>query len=243
MFIGYPRSGHSLVGSLLDAHENILIAHEANVLERIDEPISREDIYLELWENSWQQAENTRQETGYSYAVNGQLQGDVTELRVIGDKKGGRSSAQIDQRPELIDILRQKLGDHRLRLLHVTRHPLDNITTIHTRASENPKRPGQTLPAAIDFYFQRCDAVAKIRARLGSDVFDLRLEDLVEEPKRVLSDCCAFLGVPAGDDYLEACSKIVFGKPNQTRGKVDWPEERLREVEERMRAYDFLARY
>ncbi len=26
MFIGYPRSGHSLVGSLLDAHPNIIVA-------------------------------------------------------------------------------------------------------------------------------------------------------------------------------------------------------------------------
>ena len=33
MFIGYPRSGHSLVGSLLDAHPNIIIAHELNALQ------------------------------------------------------------------------------------------------------------------------------------------------------------------------------------------------------------------
>ena len=32
LFIGYPRSGHSLVGSLLDAHPDIAIAHEVNVL-------------------------------------------------------------------------------------------------------------------------------------------------------------------------------------------------------------------
>ena len=32
MFIGYPRSGHSLIGALLDAHPNIIIAHELNDL-------------------------------------------------------------------------------------------------------------------------------------------------------------------------------------------------------------------
>ena len=32
IFIGYPRSGHSLLGSLLDAHPEMVIAHELDVL-------------------------------------------------------------------------------------------------------------------------------------------------------------------------------------------------------------------
>ena len=34
MFIGYPRSSHSLVGAILDAHPEIIIPHEYNVLQR-----------------------------------------------------------------------------------------------------------------------------------------------------------------------------------------------------------------
>ena len=30
-FIGYPRSGHSIIASLMDAHPNIVIAHQYNV--------------------------------------------------------------------------------------------------------------------------------------------------------------------------------------------------------------------
>jgi hypothetical protein len=243
MFIGYPRSGHSLVGSLLDAHEHILIAHEANALDQVDAGCTRDALYLDLWENSWRQAEDSRQETGYSYAVPGQFQGDVSDLRVIGDKKGGRSSELLNQRPELLDALRRVLGDHRLRMMHVTRHPLDNITTIRTRAEERPQRPGQTLQAAIDFYFERCDAVAKIRDRLGAEVFDLRLEDLVREPEPWLERSCEFLGVEAGPSYLADCSKIVFGEPKQTRGKIEWPAERIGEVYDRMSAYAFLEEY
>jgi len=33
MFVGYPRSGHSLIGSLLDAHPNVVIAHEMDALQ------------------------------------------------------------------------------------------------------------------------------------------------------------------------------------------------------------------
>ena len=32
MFIGYPRSSHSLVGAILDAHPEIIIPHEYNLL-------------------------------------------------------------------------------------------------------------------------------------------------------------------------------------------------------------------
>ena len=34
MFIGYPRSGHSLVGALLDAHPEVIIAREYDILDK-----------------------------------------------------------------------------------------------------------------------------------------------------------------------------------------------------------------
>ena len=33
VFIGYPRSGHSLIGSLLDAHPEVIVSDEYNVVE------------------------------------------------------------------------------------------------------------------------------------------------------------------------------------------------------------------
>ena len=34
MFIGYPRSSHSLVGAILDAHPEIIIPHEYDVIAK-----------------------------------------------------------------------------------------------------------------------------------------------------------------------------------------------------------------
>ncbi|MCP5043311.1 MAG: sulfotransferase [bacterium] len=243
MFIGYQRSGHSLVGSLLDAHDSIVIAHEADALERISEGISREDLYLELWENSWRQARKGRQETGYSYQVPGGRQGSSRGLRVIGDKKGGRSSTILAERPHLLGALRKTLGDHRLRVIHVMRHPLDNIATIHSRAAENPRRGGQTLREAIDVYFGKCDTVARVRKELGEDLLDLRLEQLIAQPAAELERCCIFLGVDPTPTYLEACSAIVYARPNKARTKFEWPPELRDEVLERLSRYDFLQPY
>ena len=36
LFIGYPASGHSIVGAILDAHPQIIIPHEYDVLENWD---------------------------------------------------------------------------------------------------------------------------------------------------------------------------------------------------------------
>lgn len=36
MFIGYPRSSHSLVGALLDAHPQIIVTHEHHLIQKWD---------------------------------------------------------------------------------------------------------------------------------------------------------------------------------------------------------------
>jgi len=45
MFIGYSRSGHTLVGSLLDAHPEMVIAHELDALKYIMAGFGRRTIF------------------------------------------------------------------------------------------------------------------------------------------------------------------------------------------------------
>ena len=52
MFVGYPRSGHSLIGSLLDAHPNMLVAHELSALKYLLAGFRKEQIFYLLLENS-----------------------------------------------------------------------------------------------------------------------------------------------------------------------------------------------
>jgi hypothetical protein len=56
MFIGYPRSGHTLVGSLLDAHPNIILADELNALKFIEAGFSERQIFYLLLRNSRRRA-------------------------------------------------------------------------------------------------------------------------------------------------------------------------------------------
>src|SRR5215207_7292340 len=92
MFIGYPRSGHSLVGALLDAHPNAIIAHELNALECVEKGVDKGCIFQLVLENSRKFAKSGRRWEGYSYKVSNQWQGRFERLLVIGDKKGGGST-------------------------------------------------------------------------------------------------------------------------------------------------------
>lgn len=66
MFVGYPRSGHSLVGSLLDAHPNIVIAHELDALRYIKEGFNKKQLFYLLLEKSQRFTKAGREWTGYS---------------------------------------------------------------------------------------------------------------------------------------------------------------------------------
>ena len=64
MFIGYPRSSHSLMGSLIDAHPNAIIAHEQDVLKYIKYGFTKEALFPLLLRNSEEFTANGRTWTG-----------------------------------------------------------------------------------------------------------------------------------------------------------------------------------
>ena len=82
-FIGFPRSGHTLVSSLLDAHPHVIIANEFDIIGKWQEwqAARRNKYYLfdQLYFNSKEEADvGYRSATGrhkYSYHVPGQWQG------------------------------------------------------------------------------------------------------------------------------------------------------------------------
>src|SRR3954451_4148621 len=131
MFIGYPRSGHSLIGSLLDAHPDVVIAHEVNVLKLVADGADRRAVIGTLLEAAEAEAMRPlgRRSSGYSYAVPGQWQGQVRRLRVIGSKYGDKTSNRLGKQPEELKLLKERLRTP-LRFLHVTRNPFDMIARV-----------------------------------------------------------------------------------------------------------------
>ena len=99
MFIGYPRSSHSLVGAILDAHPEIIIPHQYDALRYWIKyrpstagktKISKYHLFFDLHQLSREQAMfgirstyNEGKMEGYSYNVPGLWQGGYqTRIKV-----------------------------------------------------------------------------------------------------------------------------------------------------------------
>jgi len=238
MFLGYPRSGHSLVGSLIDAHPHAIIAHEQHALRYVRYRFSRDQLFWLLLENSRAFTAGGREWTGYSYAVPGQWHGRFSELRVIGDKRGGTSVRKLGKQPYLLERLR-KLVRVPVKFIHVVRNPFDNVSTMHVRSGR-----GRPLDYSLDHYLGMARGVRDLVAGLAKDeVLELRHEDLVADPRARLASVCRFLGLAADDAYLAACAGIVFDAPHRTRAEAPWTEALVDRLRREADALPFLAGY
>jgi hypothetical protein len=238
IFVGYPRSGHSLVGALLDAHPNVLVAHELDVLKYAALGYSREQLFALLVRNEQARVAGGHvSSTGYGYAVPGQWQGGYQRLEVIGDKKGGRSTIQLGRDPGLLDLLGTRV-EVPLRIVHVVRNPHDVIATMFRR------RKDRTLAQQVDAFFGLAGTVEVVRRRRDPSLFhEIHLEDLIADPPTALRGLCTFVSVPAEDGYLEACGRIVFPSPRRTRDAAPWTPDVLSEVAARAARHPSLAGY
>lgn len=237
IFIGYPRTGHSLIGSLLDAHPRMIIAHEMDALIFLQHGFSRNQVFHLLLENSKKMAAAGRRHSGYSYEVPNQWQGRFEKLEVLGDKKGARTAMGFYHDPGSLNVLRSKI-DKELKFVHVIRNPYDILATV-TRRSRR-----KTLDRNIDNLFKLCSSIAALKKHLPREqIFDLRLESFVDAPKVHLGQLCSFLGVEADHRYLEDCASIVFKSPKKSRFDIQWNRQSILQVRERMEAFSFLAGY
>lgn len=83
IFIGYPRSGHTLVSSLLDAHPHVIVANEFDIIGKwkMWDAANRSKYFLfdQLFMNSKQEADvgyrSATVQHRYTYHVPGQWQG------------------------------------------------------------------------------------------------------------------------------------------------------------------------
>jgi hypothetical protein len=241
MFIGHARSGHSIVGALLDAHPEAIVADEVDALQYVAAGFSRDQIFHLLLARSRRQAVKGRTKGGrdgktYSYHVPGQWQGQFTQLRVMGDSKAGVSTQRLADNPELLPRLHVTLQGVRPRVIHVVRNPYDNISTMMLRG-------GRTFDDAIGRYLANCETIRQLRRKLGNDLLTVRQENLIARPGPFLEEVCGFLGLSTSEEYRAACASILFRAPARSRGKVEWTPELIAQVQEATDRFDFLHGY
>jgi len=236
IFVGYPRSGHTLIGSLLDAHPEILCGHELSVLNYVQAGFSKKQIFHLLNQKSQHFTREGRSWNGYSYQVPGQWQGNSDRVRIIGDKKAAGSTFRLKTNPGVLKRLEQLVNTQPC-IVHVIRNPYDNITTI-SRKHDLP------LDAAIDWYFSLCESVLQVKEQVDKDLFfEMHHEAFISDVEKWLGRLCRFLGAEPSEAYLKACADIVFPSPKQTRRQLTWSPGQIQQVERQMATIPYLAGY
>jgi hypothetical protein len=236
LFVGYPRSGTTLVGAVLNAHPEIVVAQELDVLRYVRPGVRRDQLFSLLLRRDRAFAEGGFQWTGYDYAVPGQFQGSFRTLRVIGDKRAGKTTNRLRERPELLDELRRVVGVP-LRVVHVVRSPFDTTATMARRRQCD-------LSFAIGHYAGLSTTVDEVRAGLDpEELIDLRYESLTTDPKDELRRLCEFVGVETDPSYLQACAARVQSGGSRSRDSTTWSGADREAVEALIARRPVLAGY
>lgn len=236
MFVGYERSGHSLVASILDAHPHIVISNELDAFRLLREGFGRRSLGYLILDASRRFTDQGREWTGYSYLVPNQWNGRWRRIRVLGDKHGGLCTRHISRDPSLVSAMARTMNA-RIKVVHAIRNPYDNITTMGRKA-------GIALPQAVDRYIDLSRRVDMIRRHIApEDWFDIRNEDLIRDPALKIRQLVEFLGEEASPDYLNDAAGILLDQPRKTRSEAEWSPDLVARVDALIGATDCLQGY
>ena len=240
-FIGHNKSGTSMIGALLDAHPDAIVSDEVGAIHYLSQGFSRDQVFHMLLKGSRRELMKgrvtARRLTPYSYLVPGQWQGRYRELKVIGDGRAGSTTNLFSKQPQLLSQLTDLVEGINIRIIQTIRNPFDVISVMMVRGS-------RSFENSIAHYFNYCEILKKVRGQLGNEnLYPLRYEQFVQSPGNHLRAMCEFLGLDPDAEYIEACESIIHDDPVTHRQLVDWKDQLIHSVEEKIKAFDFLDGY
>ena len=274
-FIGYARSSHSIVGSMMDAHPNVMLAHEYMLFSKWAEDKdlatklqNKTFLFNELYKVSHRAAtyglrSGSKDGKGYSLDVREAMwQGKYTELKVIGDKSGGKTARLYSRSPDEMTRIYHELARTvkvPIRVVHVVRNPYDMIASrvLFSQHDENGqslhdlyvagKLGKVNLPDAVNrttiSLFKNVQAVTDMIPALNLTTLEIHNADFVKNPKGTLKKVCKFLDLKCPMDYLQACSDKTYKAVSRTRNAIVWDHGSTTAVKSMMKHYPFLERY
>ena len=266
-FLGHARSGHSIVGSLMDSHPHMVISHEYDLFRKLVNGFvapNKSEIFNALWKNSKETVvkglrAKYKSKKGYTLYVDGLYQGKyVDHIDVIGDKRGGTTTELLTSYPDKwlksFNIL--KSFNLTMKVIYVIRNPFDNIatsvlySTTSTQLVKNLKQSNTTVEVDSDtienhiiYYFKLHEAIIHAKTTYNLDVIEIHSKNFISDPKGTLLKVCNNIGVNCSDNYLETCKKKIFSSESKTRLLIKWTDEQLQMIQQNINNYSNLNTY
>jgi len=235
-FWGQGRTGHSWIGSAIDAAPDALVANEFNTWQSISSfGTQRLSLFRKLAQNSFICGMYGRIQI-YDYTIPNTSQGLVGEgynVTVVGDKRGGFTTrafwslgfpwtnetvAQLQhkQYKKLKDLVGPGIA---IKNIFVLRNPFDMIATQVLRQTEsrNPK----ILPDRIIASLQQLRQVLWAIDNLDNDWFVFSMEAFAIDTETEFRSICAWLEITC-DSIIEVVVNETHHSVHETRHEVEW---------------------
>ena len=260
LFVGAPRSGHSLVGAIVDAHPNARVSHELDMVGLVEQGFR------------WWQLAVLMSRFAQAFRAHGQHWNGLTyrpadpvpeaAITAIGDKKGDWTVRRIGARPALLSTLRRTIGSRRIVYIQVVRNPFDNIATMSLRKGRHYDRvriadrtgmgavaTSKRIPAAVrdDMladYEGLCQGMADIKSKVPvDDWITIHHEDLVADPVKAIETLFARAGLPVTGNAVRSAASLVTNEANATRHQITWTDRQVQRIDALRDRHAFLSRY
>ena len=258
LFVGHGRSGHSIIGAVLDAHPNVIMAHEYRVLEpcvrgsSTPQIQSKRDLFNNLYRNSYRSVQTGWRSPlptskGYNLHIESQWQGTFSQLKVIGDKGGGKLSntlvESLNKTVSCFSHLKKKIQIP-IVLFHVVRNPFDMLATkfanrrklsVHEMISKgrtlNVAR-NEIISAARNLARREKSAMKWINSKemKNTEVVHIRSEEFINDPRRRVKEMCYALDVPCPPYYVRACDEKIYKKVSASHKIINCTKAVIQEV-------------
>ena len=269
-FVGIGRSGHSIIGSLLDSHPHMVVAHESNLFFRLAHgqlSLTKPVIFNDLWKNTRDsildnglRAKSTNGK-GYTLFIDDLYQGRYVDyIEVIGDKKGRGTTEILDRQPDKWLHIYNTLKSHvtTMKGIHVIRNPYDNIATLAFFEFDNVtkenfgdiknsnktfKFESHVITDVINAYFRLQRAIQKGIRTYNLDIIVIHNKNVILEPKNTLIKLCNFLQVTCSNEYLQICTNKIYKAESKTRHMIEWTTEQLRVIQQNIDKFSWFEGY
>ena len=270
VFVGYSRSGSTIVGSMMDAHPKVIIANENQYMMKwwqgpSSEPsVSRNKLFPLLCKDSNRSATYGGRaphhvlRKGYSIGIKSHWQGKYTNLYVIGNKRAEGLTTLFLEDPLGMTIKYNQLSEALnvpIIAIHVIRNPFDMVATRmyyahktaypHTLLAKNVTKlhNDNLMKAEMSQMFALAETVMQMEREFKFNILHIHIEDFVKDADFTIKAMCTYLEVPCPEWYVRSCAESVFPNISRTRELVEWTPENLDLMQERMKRFPFFAGY
>ena len=269
VFVGYPRSGHSILGSLLDSHPNMVVSDEYFLFRKYliqpEKHQNRDFLFNAIYKNSvcsyyFGQRTLEAVSKGYTLRVDDSWQGRYNgSILVIGDKSGGMTTQLYELFPDDLVQMYETLKstvEVPLYTIHAIRNPYDNIATMVlsekgvnvNKLDIDPQQPYKNeslLDRKIADYILLVQAASELLEKVvKTNLIEVHNTDLISNPRQTFSRICETLQIPCSKHYLDGIARKVFLEPSRSRNLIAWTPDQIQHVERVIiRRYNFLRRY